>query len=161
MLPTGKITVLPKSTGGRVSKKQSSKNKKQIVVIKSKNDIPPVVNSTKLFCRFKMDGCGHCVDSQADWDKVCQTVAGAVNPECMIAEIETKLLPYFKMRDGFKPEGFPTHAIFIDGRHVEDADDRSVEGLMQTLNKHKFLKRQQRRRPTRRRSFQRRRSLRR
>ena len=142
---------------------RTRKNRKpfnQIIKIVKKNQIPPVVNATKLFCRFKMDGCGHCVNSQADWDKMCKTVAGAVNPECVIAEIETKLLPFFKMRDGFKPNGFPTHAVFVNGRHVQNAEDRSFDGLMQTLRKHRFTNDNAQRRPSRR-PFARRRSFRR
>jgi hypothetical protein len=71
----------------------------------------------------------------------------------MIAEVESKLLPFFKLRDGYKPQGFPTHAVFENGNHVEDAEDRSFQGLMQTLQKHQFI----RKRPTmiRRRKFRR------
>ena len=115
---------------------QTRGRKKQHIKIKTKNDIPPVLNATKLFCRFKMDGCSHCVDSQKDWDKTCKSVAGALNPECMIAEVESKLLPFFKLRDGYKPQGFPTHAVFENGNHVEDAEDRSFQGLMLTDRPH-------------------------
>jgi hypothetical protein len=111
----------------------------QYIKIKTKNDMPPVLNATKLFCRFKMDGCGYCVDSQEAWDDVCKKVEGVLNPECVIGEIESKLLPFFKMRDGFKPDGFPTHAVFKDGKHVENINDRSATGLMHTLKKHKFI----------------------
>ena len=119
---------------------QTRARKKQHVVIKTKNDMPPVLKATKLFCRFKMDGCSHCVESQEDWDKTCTSVAGALNPECIIAEIESKLLPLFKLRDTFKPDGFPTHAVFENGKHVENAEDRSFQGLMQTLQKHNFIR---------------------
>ena len=101
--------------------------------------MPPVLNATKLFCRFKMDGCGYCVDSQEAWDDMCKKVEGVLNPDCMIGEIESKLLPFFKMHDNFKPDGFPTHAIFKDGKHIENIHDRSVKGLMRTLKKHKFI----------------------
>ena len=120
---------------------QTRKQKKTYIKIKTKNNIPPVLKAKKLFCRFKMNGCSHCVNSQADWDKVCKTVAGALNPECVIAEIETKMLPFFQLRDGFKPQGFPTHAVFENGMHVENNEDRSFQGLMQTLQKNNFLRR--------------------
>jgi hypothetical protein len=142
-------------TGGKTAAKG------KYIQIKKKNDIPPVLNATKLFCRFKMDGCAHCVNSQKDWDKACKTVEGALNPECVIAEVETKLLPFFKLKNGFEPNGFPTHAVFKNGNHVEDAQDRSFKGLMNTLRKHQFVKKRTqhngrfRRRPRtfRRRSF--------
>ena len=102
-----------------------------------------------------MDGCGHCVDSQEAWDKMCKTVAGAVNPECAIAEIETKHLPFFKTRDGYKPTGFPTHAFFHNGRHVEDVHDRTYPGFMKSLKKNRFLKGRKKSFGRRRRSFRR------
>ena len=113
--------------------------KKQVVEIKTKNDMPAAVNASKLFCRYKMDGCGHCINSQNDWNAACKQAKGKLNPGCVMAEIETKLLPFFKMPDGFQPQGFPTHAVFINGKHVEDAQDRSMQGLMQTLRKNNFL----------------------
>lgn len=141
--------------------------KKQVLEIKTKNDMPTAVNASKLLCRYKMDGCGHCINSQNDWNAACKQAKGKLNPGCVMAEIETKLLPFFNMPDGFKPQGFPTHAVFINGKHVEDAQDRSVTGLMQTLRKHNLLSATKpqfnHRNPRsfrRRRSFKRRRSFR-
>ena len=121
-----------------MSTRKNTRNK-QVLEIKTKNDMPAALNASRLFCRYKMDGCGHCINSQNDWNAACKQAKGKLNPGCVMVEIETKLLPFFNMPDGFKPEGFPTHAVFMNGKHVEDAQDRSLAGLMQTLRKHNFL----------------------
>ena len=120
--------------------KRTNFSKKQSIEIKTKNDVPPVMNAKKLLCRYRMDGCGHCIDSQKDWDNVCKKVEGKLNPDCMLAEVEEKMLPFFRMADGFKPQGFPTHSIFENGKHVENVEDRTFQGLMKNLRKHNFIK---------------------
>jgi hypothetical protein len=96
-------------------------------------------NSPKVLCRYKMDGCSHCVSSQADWDNVVKQTESILNPDCVLLEVEAKMLDTFNLGN-FKPNGFPTYAFFKNGKHVKNVEDRSFDGLMHFLHQNKFLK---------------------
>jgi len=121
-----------------VTKRKPAKGKRRVVKIKTKNDISEAKGVKRLFCRFKMDGCSHCVNSQGDWDELCKQVEHMLTPDCMIAEIESKMLPMFDLGD-YSPNGFPSHAFFENGQFVKDAEDRSLEGLLQILKDMRYI----------------------
>jgi hypothetical protein len=113
------------------------KRMKKIVQVKSRKDAAKVEKSKYIFYRFKMDGCGHCVESQGDWNEMCKIVETTLNTDCILAEIEQKMLGFFNL--GPKPSMFPTHLIIKNGKQVEEVSDRSVAGMVKALKKHKFV----------------------
>ena len=98
----------------------------------------------KVLCRYKMDGCSYCVSSQADWDNVVKQSERILNTDCILLEVEAKMLDTFHFGN-FKPTGFPTYAYFKNGKHVRDVEDRTSNGLMKFLHQNNFLKKRRNR----------------
>ena len=122
----------------------------KIIQIRSNADAADANNAKRLFCRFKMDGCAHCVNSQGEWDELCKKVEKLLGSDCTIAEVEREMVPVLDL-GGYVPEGYPTHSFFENGKFVKDAEERTVQGLFDILKEMNYIQVGQRRRPAKRR----------
>jgi len=112
---------------------------KKVIRIRSEADAAAATSAKRLFCRFKMDGCAHCVNSQGEWDELCKQVETMLSPDCAVAEVERSMVPVLDL-GGYAPEGYPTHSFFENGQFVKDAEDRSLQGLLNVLKEMNYIR---------------------
>lgn len=130
--------------GGKTRRKPTNNGRKKfkrVVKLQSKDDAKKVNNAEKVFLRFKMEGCPWCVDSEPAWKQMCTKVDDQLSPNSLIAEMTDDVMPQMQnmMNLDFFPQSFPSHVIFINGKRQTEETDRSLEGLMQTLQKYGML----------------------
>jgi len=125
--------------------KRQNKKFKRVVKLQSNEDAKRVNNAEKVFLRFKMEGCPWCVDSEPAWEKMCTKVDDHLSPDSLIAEMKDNVMPQMQnvMNLDYFPETFPSHVIFINGKRQTEESDRSLEGLVQSLQKYGMLKQEQ------------------
>ena len=125
-----------------------------MIKVDSKEKMAQVNAADKLFCRFRMDGCPACINSQADWDQMSSAAASRLGPGTVIAEIEEKMAPLFRgvMANGaaYKVHQFPTISVFRKGVFKGEAmNARKKKELLKVLTNLGFMKKgaTQRRKP--------------
>ena len=116
-----------------------------MIVVDGPDKMNAVNAADKLFCRFKMRGCPHCVNTQADWDSMSALAGPALTPGAVLAEIEADMAPFFKARMGngskYTVESFPTYSFFKKGVFKGEAKNARTKGaLLSVLKKRGFLK---------------------
>ena len=126
-----------------------------IVVVKGPEQMAAVNSAKNLFCRFRMEGCHFCVDTQADWDEMCDAAEPHLDGNTMIAEVEAAMAPMFraKLPNGAKygVNSFPTYSFFKNGVFKGEAKNARKKGqLLSVLKKRGFLKKKTRGRNPRR-----------
>jgi len=99
----------------------------------------------KLFCRFRMEGCPACINSQQDWDQMGAMAGSRLAPGTVIAEIEEKMAPFFRgtMANGaaYNVHQFPTISIFRNGVFKGEAGNaRKKKELLKVLKNLGFMK---------------------
>jgi len=106
--------------------------------------------------RFKMQNCGHCINSQPIWDKMLTDAMQQyrMDPNTMFTEIDSQLTDNFISQhqlitadnQPFEVQGYPTHVFIVRGMvfpHESDSHEKTIQSMMDTLVKHKHLKRKQ------------------
>jgi|688.fasta_scaffold194255_3 hypothetical protein len=106
--------------------------------------------------RFKMQNCGHCINSQPMWDSMLANVMQQyqIHPNTMFTEIDSQLTDDFISRHNlltsdqqpFQVQGYPTHVFIVRGMvfpHESDSHAQTIQSMLDTLVKHKHLKRKQ------------------
>jgi hypothetical protein len=106
--------------------------------------------------RFKMQNCGHCINSQPIWDKMISDTMQQyhIDPNTMFTEIDSQLTDNFISQHNllttdnqpFEVQGYPTHVFIVRGMvfpHESDSHEKTIQSMMNTLVKHKHLKRKQ------------------
>ena len=115
-----------------------------MIVVDSPEKMAQVNAADKLFCRFRMEGCPYCVDTQADWDQMSAVAEKSLAPGAMIAEIEAKMAPMFRasMPNGaaYSVNQFPTISIFRKGVFRGEKDARKKKELLKVLRNLGFMK---------------------
>jgi len=104
--------------------------------------------------RFKMQNCGHCINSQPIWDSMLANVMQQydIHPNTMFTEIDSQLtddfISHHKLitsdQQPFEVQGYPTHVFIVRGMvfpHESDGHEQTIKSMMDTLVKHKHLKR--------------------
>lgn len=125
----------------RTPTKKVRRKFKRVVKLQSKDDAKKVNDAEKVFLRFKMKGCPWCVDSEPAWKQMCSKVDDQLTPNSLIAEITNDVMPQMQgmMNLDYFPESFPSHVIFINGKRQTEEADRSLEGLVESLQKYGML----------------------
>jgi hypothetical protein len=126
-----------------------------IIVVKGPEQMGAVNSAKNLFCRFRMEGCHFCDETQADWKEMCDAAGPHLDGSTMIAEIEAAMAPMFraKMPNGAKygVQSFPTYSFFKNGVFKGEAKNaRKKRELLAVLKKRGFLKKKTRARKPRR-----------
>jgi hypothetical protein len=115
-----------------------------MIVVDSPEKMAQVNAADKLFCRFRMEGCPYCVDTQADWDQMSAAAERSLVPGAVIAEIEAKMVPMFRatMPNGaaYSVNQFPTISIFRKGVFRGEKDARKKKELLKVLQNLGFMK---------------------
>lgn len=116
-----------------------------MIKVDSKEKMAQVNKADKLFCRFRMDGCPACINSQADWDQMGAMAGSRLAPGTVIAEIEEKMAPLFRgvMGNGaaYTVHQFPTVSIFRKGVFKGEAGNaRKKQELLKVLKNLGFMK---------------------
>ena len=116
-----------------------------MIKVDSKEKMAEVNKADKLFCRFRMDGCPACVNSQADWDQMGAMAGSRLAPGTVIAEIEEKMAPLFRGVIGngaaYTVHQFPTVSIFRKGVFKGEAGNaRKKKELLKVLKNLGFMK---------------------
>lgn len=106
--------------------------------------------------RFKMQNCGHCINSQPIWDNMVNNAMQKYNidPNTLFTEIDSQLTNDFislhhlitSDNQPFEVQGYPTHVFIVRGMvfpHESDSHEKTIKSMMNTLVKHKHLKRKQ------------------
>jgi hypothetical protein len=72
---------------------------------------------------------------------MCSKVEDQLSPNSVIAEMKDDVMPQMQsmMNLDYFPTSFPSHVIFINGKRQTEETDRSLEGLVQTLQKYDML----------------------
>ena len=139
--PTKNVRRTPTQNVRRTPTKNVRRKVKRVVKVQSDDDAKKVNNAEKVFLRFKMEGCPWCVDSEPAWKQMCSKVEDHLSPNSLIAEMKDDVMPQMQsmMNLDFFPTSFPSHVIFINGKRQTEEADRSLEGLIQTLQKYDML----------------------
>jgi len=116
----------------------------------------PKLQNKVIACRFKMQNCGHCINSQPMWDSMTsQSLQNyQLDPNTMFAEIDSQLTDDFIAHNNlittdnkpFEVQGYPTHVFIVRGMvfpHESDSHEKTITSMMDTLVKNKRLKRKQ------------------
>jgi len=83
-----------------------------------------------LMIRCVMNGCGHCMNSQPEWDKMVKEVKPKLADDTAIVEVERQLVDPFRKLiedkvDFPEIDGFPTTVISTpQGVHMHEGRDR-------------------------------------
>jgi hypothetical protein len=104
------------------------------------------MRKNRMLVRFKMDGCHHCVESQDDWDNLCEQATHKLTPESTIAEIDSdftddflnELNPMTEEGSPLKVQGYPTYIVIVDGM-AKPHEGRKTDELMETLLNNKMI----------------------
>ena len=116
-----------------------------MIKVDSKEKMAKVNAADKLFCRFRMEGCPACINSQQDWDQMSALAGSRLAPGTVLAEIEEKMAPMFKgmMANGaaYNVHQFPTISIFRNGVFKGEAGNaRKKKELLKVLSNLGFMK---------------------
>jgi hypothetical protein len=116
-----------------------------IVVVRGPEQMDAVNAADNLFCRFKMEGCPYCTNTQADWDGMCASAEPNLAPGTVIAEIESKMAPLFRAKTAagadYSVNQFPTYSFFKRGVFKGEVKNARKKGeLLTVLKKRRFLK---------------------
>jgi hypothetical protein len=116
----------------------------------------PKLQNKIIAGRFKMQNCGHCINSQPIWDNMVNSAMQqyTIDPNTMFTEIDSQLADDFISRhelitadkQPFEVQGYPTHVFIVRGivfPHESDSHEKTIKSMMNTLVKHKHLKRKQ------------------
>ena len=106
--------------------------------------------------RFKMQNCGHCINSQPIWDKMISNANQqyTMDPNTLFTEIDSQLTDDFISQhqlltadnQPFEVQGYPTHVFIVRSMvfpHESGSHEKTIQSMMNTLVKHKHLKRKQ------------------
>lgn len=116
-----------------------------IVFVEGPEQMEAVNAADNLFCRFRMEGCPYCTNTQADWDDMCADVESKLAPGTVIAEIESKLAPLLNAKTAvgtnYSVNQFPTYSFFKKGVFKGEVKNARKKGeLLTVLKKRRFLK---------------------
>ena len=113
----------------------------------------PKLQNKVIACRFKMQNCGHCINSQPMWDSMTSQALNQyqLDPNTMFAEVDSQLTDDFVSRHNlitadkqpFKVQGYPTHVFIVRGMvfpHESDSHENTIKSMVDTLVKHKHLR---------------------
>ena len=116
----------------------------------------PKLHNKVIASRFKMQGCRYCVESQPLWDNMISETNQLYNmdPNTLFTEIDSQLTDSFISKNQlmttdnkpFQVQGYPTHVFIVRGTvfpHESGSHAETMKSMMDTLLKHKHLKRKQ------------------
>ena len=125
-----------------------------MIVVDSPEKMAQVNAADKLFCRFRMEGCPYCVDTQSDWDQMSAAADRSLAPGAVLAEIEAKMAPMFRARtpDGaaYSVNQFPTISVFHKGVFKGEKNARKKKELLKVLRNLGFIRKAPTKRKTKR-----------
>ena len=113
---------------------------------KTKADVVKMSRAPALFVRFKSNQCGHCIDSQPEWDSMVNLLKGyTLNAGCVVGEIESALADAFKATnfsgEPFNVMGVPAYEFFRNGTRLEmQQPERDASSLLKVLESQGFIK---------------------